>query len=646
LRDVSQSGDFLYLALEGDVAIYDVRIPGAPIEVSSVPVGLAAYQVLVRNGYLFVATDARLRVLDVGDPRLPVVVASLPINPATTDIAYTGARLILVQPSGLRVIDVADTSRPRDLGERPGRFLAVEAVDGLVYAAGPAAVQIYAVADMPGGAPIGVVGESEIGEGRAISVSGARAFVLAGAYALRVIDVADPRRPRVVGGLNLPWYATGVRAVGERLVAFDPWGLGVVDVSNPTEPRARGRISLDPWPARRIRGARWSAVTGTGDHVVHASSDTGASLVAISDPMRPQMQAWIAIQPQLGAWDLAVDGNEAYLADVSSDGLLHVDVSDPSSPVIAERLAAELGQGVLVASNRARFFAAVWRGSCPCGGALLELGRGAAPTIRASLPVTWTPAALTAADGRMYASFSGEDDDLVIFDAPDTGGITEVGRYRDANYIRDILVSGTTAFVADMVQGLLAFDVSVPASPRVVGRLPLPGRALRVALTDGYAFLAVDDGVSGRKSLIVADVADPSAPRAIKVLEAPAGELATNGRCLYVGGGDRLQAYDIATPSDPVLLDEVRLPDLSQGLAVARDVLYVTSYEVGLIGLRHVCPGPAVAPTETATAPVSPSASPTSPSTTAPPRQPLYLPALARSALDRSDPASRLRRTR
>ena len=72
--------------------------------------------------------------------------------------------------------------------------------------------------------------------------------------------------------------------------------------------------------------------------------------------------------------------------------------------------------------------------------------------------------------------------------------------------VRGVAVSGGYAYVADSYSGLRVIDVSTPAAPVEVGFYVTPGNAFGVAVSGDHAYVA--DGDAG---LRVIDVSTPSA---------------------------------------------------------------------------------------------------------------------------------------
>ena len=164
------------------------------------------------------------------------------------------------------------------------------------------------------------------------------------------------------------------------------------------------------------------------------------------------------------------------------------------------------------------------------------------------------PAASAAAQGRMTdGGFVSEQVEWIEYHA-DTAGVAEGGR-----------LVGSTFFLTNNQQGLLAFDVSQPEHPRKLGSLFLPhaaenedppsnGRILLLSqLGDVYH---LSDGTTGQGSVLnVVDVRDPAN---MKVLASVDGAGDHTWDCLldctwaYSASG---QILDLRDPARPKLLD-------------------------------------------------------------------------------------------
>ena len=67
---------------------------------------------------------------------------------------------------------------------------------------------------------------------------------------IRVVDVADPERPRLVASVPTQGWPTALQVRGSRVfVADSTWGVLVFDISNPWWPHQIGRGGAAGYPA-------------------------------------------------------------------------------------------------------------------------------------------------------------------------------------------------------------------------------------------------------------------------------------------------------------------------------------------------------------------------------------------------------------
>jgi hypothetical protein len=164
-----------------------------------------------------------------------------------------------------------------------------------------------------------------------------------------IYDVSDPRNPVRIGRLGLPNAQNEDVDVGNgiMLISDDPYGgrgvLHVVDVRDPRNPRVLSRYStwapglltqLVP-PARRkggightatcIQGCRWAWLAGSPD---------GIEVVDLRDPAHPRFAGKLPVRHAAGVFgthDVQVDASGlAWVA--GSRGTAAYDVTDPAHP--------------------------------------------------------------------------------------------------------------------------------------------------------------------------------------------------------------------------------------------------------------------------------------------------------------------------
>lgn len=154
-----------------------------------------------------------------------------------------------------------------------------------------------------------------------------------------------------------------------------------------------------------------------------------------------------------------------------------------------------------------------------------------------------------------------------LFDASDPDAPLDAGVCDTPDEATAIAIEGPLACVADG-GGIVTLDVSVPASPAVLGALPLSGSAERVFLLNGIAYVA-----AGAAGLHLVDVSDPAAPLLITSVSAPAltwaADIAVVGDVAYVADWELgTVVIDVSNPAAPVPRGSA---PLSSAHAVAAD---------------------------------------------------------------------------
>ena len=322
-----------------------------------------------RGGLAFV--DAS----DVAAPRVVTIAGEL-----TGSFAIDGDRLYLArrspcrQDGGLFVYDISDLARPRRLGSviTPDRRVMDERSGWRVRLA-----------------------------------AGRWVYVTDPIYGILIIDVQDPARPRIVGGLHEAgeWRCMAVTA-SRVFIGGDPGGLAIVD--NRVPGRA-GRVgSFMPGPVLGVAGRGTVAFVANGG---------GLRIVETADPARPVELGSIGWLDEASM--VTLHGHLAFVASHGGRGNV-VDVRDLRRP--------------------------------------RRLGR-----FRTKRPV-----GLDAADGHLYVADGSEG--LVVFDVRDPRRPLRVSATarEGSSRFQGVHVAGSHAFLSRQ-DGLVIVDVSDPTRPTVVG---------------------------------------------------------------------------------------------------------------------------------------------------------------------------------
>jgi hypothetical protein len=229
--------------------------------------------------------------------------------------------------------------------------------------------------------------------------------------------------------------------------------------------------------------------------------------------------------------DVAASGSYAYLI-VGTQGLLVVDVSDPSAPIeVGSHSTRGYAQAVALAGH--------------------------------------------------YAYVANRSEGLTVLDVSDPMRPAEVGFLDTVGSAWDVAVSGGRAFVADYSQGgLQIVDVSHPSSPSLMSTYATAASAKAVCVADGIAYVAMGDA-----GLELVDVSVPAAPAKLAVAKTfgeANGVAVSNGIAYVASGYGGIRLLDVANPAAPAEIGFIPTSAEAMGVSLVGGVLYVAEATSGL----------------------------------------------------------------
>jgi hypothetical protein len=247
-----------------------------------------------------------------------------------------------------------------------------------------------------------------------------------------------------VGTNEATEYAASVRLAGTTAYLTDgSAGVQILDVSDPASPVSIGKFD-SPGSAVELQLAGNRAYLADGDH--------GMAILDLTNPTAPVVLG--TYNPGVLCLDVKVVGNRAYLACADA-GLHIVDITDPANPV---QLGAYL-------PTSAEWFP--WANKLQVVGNVVYLATGF----------------------------------FVVVDVSDPTNPVELSRW-DKTVVPDCRVSGNRLYLATGDDGVVVFDVTTPANPVRLTKVPAPGGAYATLLQGNRVFTH-----SG-----VVDVSNPVSP--------------------------------------------------------------------------------------------------------------------------------------
>ncbi len=204
-----------------------------------------------------------------------------------------------------------------------------------------------------------------------VDVADEYAYVAAGSAGLQVVDVTDPRLPRIIGAVDTNGNANDVRVLGRyAYVADGAAGLKIIDIVNPALPVIAGSVDTP--------GDAFDVVV-VGNLAYIADSFAGLTLVNVASPTAPIVVATIDTPGTARGVD--VSGNYAVVIDDGASSLRVIDISNPAQPRNAGSVAIS-GNGKDVRTNGTIAWIAAYTG----GVQVVDFSTPAAPRVIGGLP--------------------------------------------------------------------------------------------------------------------------------------------------------------------------------------------------------------------------------------------------------------------
>lgn len=143
-------------------------------------------------------------------------------------------------------------------------------------------------------------------------------------------------------------------------------------------------------------------------------------------------------------------------------------------------------------------------------------------------------------------------------------------------YGERVAVAGTVAAVTGRANGLYIVDISSPSRPLTVGNVP--GYFVAVAAAGSFAYaIQVVSGNPSHTDLVVVNLATPSAPTiAGRVTLAGGNDVVVSGAFAYTAVGDAgVQIVNISNPGAPVIVGSYNTPGNARAIVVSGSTAYV-----------------------------------------------------------------------
>ena len=232
----------------GSLSLIDITSPSSPNMITSLELPNNIHCITSYDHKVYVAGAEKLYILDISDPVEPKINGSVSLEYFTLDITIIGDTAYLAtHDMGIQIVNIKDSLHPTFLQimDTPVNAISIYKIDNNLYAAGSEGMSIF---DCTLSKPV-LLGEIEsvsIGYASDIFVDHDKAYMVQGAYGLKIVDVSDSYHPKIEESVYFSGSATGVNAHNQILyVATDggyssycpEGGLHIVDVIDSYNPR-------------------------------------------------------------------------------------------------------------------------------------------------------------------------------------------------------------------------------------------------------------------------------------------------------------------------------------------------------------------------------------------------------------------------
>jgi hypothetical protein len=521
-EEIAVSGDRLYIAdgLAG-LQVVSVADPTHPVITGTLDFGESCSAVRVGGSHAFLESWMHLRVVDISSPDHPLEIGNLEI-PGGRSLCLSGPFVYVGSTNYLSVVDVTIPSHPILRGRLSGGADGLATSGSKVYGVSEGYLEVIDVSnpDAPvwkGGVSLGYSYSLFL---HRIALSGTTGWIAYSYAGLVAVDLSNEDAPVILSQMPAKGRTDGVAVAGNTVVLADTTGLSLVDGTVPASPHETGwiqgfgggysvgvsgtiacvgtanlgwnyfqdatlRIFDISDPASLIlQGsitlpARPARVAVTGNTAVVADDSAGFRFIDISDRTNPVEIA--SLPTNAHAWDIALQGGYAYLADWWT--LRFVDIRDPAHPRVASALGATTSiQRIYLDGSTLYYLDSATL-------AAVDVSNPESPRTLWSKSLSFTyPSTLAVSAGSAYLLRS--DGTLVVYDVSDPSNIRMLSYSSVPRSPSDILLKGTTAYIASEGSGITALDVSQPSQPRTIGQLITWGGPASLAATASTLLLA------------------------------------------------------------------------------------------------------------------------------------------------------------
>jgi hypothetical protein len=473
-----------------------------------------AQAVVIRDNYAYASYVRGLVIIDITNPAKPTMISQCPIQGIGWDIALSGDYAYIASGSAygdgnvcLHVIDISNVQAP----------MVVASIDSLDYFSMDVAV-----------------------EGNIACLVGDCFYPWTNNFV--VVDITIPRRPLVIGGMQLGNTPTDVVILDTLAYVAGGRSVTILNIAHPHQISILGSAST----ANDVFG-----LTIEGSYLYMAENEGGNSsnlqIFSLADRIHPALVG--SFDAYCIAWGVSVSGNYAYLADFDSS-LQIIDISNMTHPVLAGTY-NPYGSTFNIFSNGDYAYMVNAR----AGVEIVDVSDPSHPESAGRYGPDWNPQNVCISGHYAYIS-----QDLFynthhlgamsIFDISHPEIPAMISEYTSEYGIEDVQVSGNYAYLASKLGGLIILNISNPLNPSQISQYSNYLYPEKLAIYGNYVYTISFNGLD------IYNVTLPSTPiylghENIYALNC----IRISGNKAYISGPSILYIYDLSNPAGPILIE-------------------------------------------------------------------------------------------
>jgi hypothetical protein len=518
---VAIDGQFAYLgSSEDSLFIVDIASKTNPVVVAAI--SLPGYKSAIRNfdSLVYICTTSGLKVFDVSNPSEPNLVWNFQEYEVHDASVKDNKAYIACGYGNLRVFDISNIANPVLLGEiEPGEWGDVLGVslygNFAVLACGWSGIRIY---DLTSSQLVSQI--DTLNFALWVKVQGDYAYLAYGypECPLAIINISNPSTPELTSVYYPPEDIATFDVVGDKVFVADyGHGLRTVDISDKVNP-------LETVPYNRFGFEKKVVLSGSN---AYAMSTFKLTAIDVSDPLVPSENGYFESNWEL--CDFKIVGDIAYVLSGEQTELSAVDFSNPSEPEILDQVipngyhnyyrfaiygnylyligwestiiydisnpseVTEVGTYDFATNGYTNFIFGHYlvveiRNESL---AMLDLTNPLVPELVSTFPLNGMCFEIRVKDNVLYAL---QYDKLDIIDISNPAVwrlLSEKPLGNDGLYNGNHCeLYGNSLYLASEGYGLVVYDITIPASPRLSGYYDTPGTAYGVAANNDIAIVS------------------------------------------------------------------------------------------------------------------------------------------------------------